>query len=58
MHYIDGFVAAVPDAQREAYIRYAGEVARLLKEHGALQRGRSAGATTCPKASSRRSRWR
>ena len=36
MHYIDGFVAAVADAQREAYIRFAGEVARQLKENGAL----------------------
>ena len=37
MHYIDGFVAAVPDAKRETYIRYAAEMAQLLKQHGALQ---------------------
>jgi uncharacterized protein YbaA (DUF1428 family) len=37
MHYIDGFVAAVPDAQRETYIRYAAEMAQLIKQHGALQ---------------------
>jgi len=37
MHYIDGFVAAVPDAQRETYIRYAAEMATLIKAHGALR---------------------
>lgn len=37
MHYIDGFVAAVPDAQREAYIRYAAEFAALFKQLGALR---------------------
>ena len=37
MHYIDGFVAAVPDARRETYMRYAAEIATLLKQHGALR---------------------
>ena len=37
MHYIDGFVAAVADAKRETYIRYATEIARLFKKHGALR---------------------
>ncbi len=37
MNYIDGFVAAVPDANREAYIRHASEAARLFKEYGALR---------------------
>ena len=37
MHYIDGFVVAVPDAQRDTYIRYATEVAAQFKEFGALR---------------------
>jgi uncharacterized protein YbaA (DUF1428 family) len=37
MHYIDGFVAAVSDAQRDAYIRHATEAAKLFREHGALR---------------------
>jgi uncharacterized protein YbaA (DUF1428 family) len=37
MHYIDGFVLAVPDAKRETYIRYAAEAARVFREYGALQ---------------------
>jgi uncharacterized protein YbaA (DUF1428 family) len=37
MTYIDGFVAAVPEANRDAYIRYARDMAKLLREHGALQ---------------------
>jgi uncharacterized protein YbaA (DUF1428 family) len=37
MHYIDGFVLAVPDAHRQTYIRYAREAARVFKEHGALR---------------------
>ena len=35
MHYIDGFVVAVPDDQRDLYVHYAGEVARVFKEYGA-----------------------
>ena len=37
MDYIDGFVLAVPDANRGTYIRYAGEAARVFKEYGALR---------------------
>lgn len=37
MHYIDGFVAAVADANRETYIRYAAEIAERLKQYGALR---------------------
>ena len=37
MHYIDGFVVAVPDDQRDIYVRYAGEAARVFKEYGALR---------------------
>jgi uncharacterized protein YbaA (DUF1428 family) len=37
MHYIDGFVVAVPDEKRDVYVRYAGEVARVFKECGALR---------------------
>lgn len=37
MHYIDGFVAAVPDDKRETYIHYAAEVAQVFKEYGALR---------------------
>jgi uncharacterized protein YbaA (DUF1428 family) len=35
--YIDGFVLAVPTANREAYRRYAEEAAAIFKEHGALK---------------------
>ena len=37
MNYVDGFVAAVPTAKREAYIRHAEEAAVVFKEYGALQ---------------------
>jgi uncharacterized protein YbaA (DUF1428 family) len=37
VQYIDGFVVAVPDAQRDTYIRYAAEVAQVFKEYGALR---------------------
>lgn len=37
MHYIDGFVLAVPADQRDIYVRYAGEAARVFKEYGALR---------------------
>jgi uncharacterized protein YbaA (DUF1428 family) len=36
MNYIDGFVAAVPTANREAYRRHAAEAAKVFKENGAL----------------------
>ena len=35
--YIDGFVAAVPTANRDAYRRHAEAAAIVFKEHGALR---------------------
>ncbi|MFN3937253.1 MAG: DUF1428 domain-containing protein [Gemmobacter sp.] len=37
MHYVDGFVAAVPDGNREAYRAHAQTAAAVFREHGALQ---------------------
>lgn len=34
--YVDGFVVAVPTANREAYRRHAAEAAVVFKAHGAL----------------------
>ncbi|HZP85696.1 MAG TPA: DUF1428 domain-containing protein [Burkholderiales bacterium] len=36
MNYVDGFVCAVPTANREAYRKHAASAAALFKEHGAL----------------------
>ena len=36
MNYIDGFVAAVPTANRAAYRKHAEAAAPVFKEHGAL----------------------
>jgi len=36
MAYVDGFVAAVPTANRDAYRQHAAMVAPSFKEHGAL----------------------
>ncbi|CAN5395696.1 DUF1428 domain-containing protein [soil metagenome] len=36
MNYIDGFVLAVPTANREAYTRIATTAAAVFKKHGAL----------------------
>lgn len=36
MNYVDGFVAAVPTANRDAYKKHAEEAAAIFKEHGAL----------------------
>lgn len=36
MAYIDGFVSAVPNANKDAYLAYAREFDALFKEHGAL----------------------
>ncbi|MBK6650080.1 MAG: DUF1428 domain-containing protein [Betaproteobacteria bacterium] len=36
MNYVDGFVAAVPTANREAYLNHAERAAALFKEFGAL----------------------
>jgi uncharacterized protein YbaA (DUF1428 family) len=37
MSYVDGFVAAVPTANREKFLRHAQQGATALKEYGALQ---------------------
>jgi uncharacterized protein YbaA (DUF1428 family) len=37
MTYIDGFVAAVPTANRDAYKEHAEKAAGVFKEHGALK---------------------
>jgi uncharacterized protein YbaA (DUF1428 family) len=37
MNYVDGFVAAVPIANREKYYKHAVDVAVVFKEHGALK---------------------
>jgi uncharacterized protein YbaA (DUF1428 family) len=36
MSYVDGFVAAVPTANREAFRKHAADAAVAFKEHGAL----------------------
>ncbi|HRO60386.1 MAG TPA: DUF1428 domain-containing protein [Burkholderiaceae bacterium] len=36
MAYVDGFVAAVPTANREAYREHAAKASVVFKEHGAL----------------------
>lgn len=37
MTYVDGFVAAVPTANRESYRRHAEAAATVFREYGALQ---------------------
>lgn len=37
MNYVDGFVLAVPTANREAYRRIAQDASAVFKENGALQ---------------------
>lgn len=37
MSYIDGFVAAVPTANKEAYLELARQAAVVFKEYGALE---------------------
>lgn len=37
MAYVDGFVAAVPNANREKYKKHAEEAAAVFKEYGALK---------------------
>jgi len=37
MSYVDGFVAAVPTANREKYRKHADEAAKVFEEHGALK---------------------
>ena len=36
MNYVDGFVCAVPNENKQEYIRHAAETAAVFKEHGAL----------------------
>jgi uncharacterized protein YbaA (DUF1428 family) len=36
MSYVDAFIAAVPTANRETYLKHAAKVAELFKEFGAL----------------------
>ncbi len=37
MNYVDGIVAAVPTANREALIKHSAAAAAIFKEHGALK---------------------
>jgi uncharacterized protein YbaA (DUF1428 family) len=37
MEYIDGYVAAVPTANREKYRKHAAAAAQVFKEHGATR---------------------
>lgn len=37
MAYIDGFVVAVPTANKEAYVAHAGKAAEIFKDLGALR---------------------
>ena len=37
MNYIDGFVGAVPTANRETYLEHAAEMAEIFKKCGALK---------------------
>jgi uncharacterized protein YbaA (DUF1428 family) len=37
MSYVDGFVAAVPTANKDKFLRHAQEAAAVLKQNGALQ---------------------
>ena len=37
MDYIDGFVAAVPTANRDRYKEHSQSAAKVFKEHGALR---------------------
>lgn len=36
MSYVDGFVAAVPTANRDEYRKHAQDAAKVFKDHGAL----------------------
>jgi uncharacterized protein YbaA (DUF1428 family) len=37
MSYVDGFLVAVPNANKQAYLDLAATVAKVLKEHGATR---------------------
>jgi uncharacterized protein YbaA (DUF1428 family) len=36
-YYVQGFVAAVPTANKDAFIKHAKDAAEVFKEHGALK---------------------
>ena len=36
MTYVDGFVAPVPTANKEAYLKHAADAVAVFKDHGAL----------------------
>ncbi len=36
MSYVDGFLAAVPDAKKDTYVAHARDMWTVFKEHGAL----------------------
>ena len=36
MNYVDGFICAVPNGNKDAYVEYAKKFAALFKEYGAL----------------------
>ena len=57
MAYVQGFVVAVPAANKDAYRKFAADAAPLFKEFGATRKSRP-GATTCPMARSPTSRAR
>ena len=35
--YIDGFVAAIPESNKDPYLKIAAEAAAVFRDHGALQ---------------------
>lgn len=37
MNYVDGFVIAVPEANRDAYLKVANDAAQVFRDHGALR---------------------
>lgn len=37
MEYVDGFMAAVPNENKEIYIKHARDAAIVFKEHGAIR---------------------
>ena len=57
MTYVDGFVAAVPTANREKYQHHADIAAQVFKEHGALSVVECWGDDVPECSASRRRRW-
>lgn len=49
MAYIQGFVAAVPEGARQAYVDHATGAMPIFKDYGALRQV-ECWATTCPTA--------